>query len=65
MQIDIELPVREVAARPVGPVHGQRGLPDSTSTGDGGDQNRAGPAGVGRQQRVEAVQMIFTAGEVG
>jgi hypothetical protein len=62
-QVGVELPVREVPAHPVRPVHGQGGLADPGGTGDGRDHHGAGGAAV--QDAVQPAQLLLPPGERG
>ena len=61
-QVHEQLPVRELVADPVRPVHGQCRLAGPGGTRDGGDDHRVGLLAVG-QEPVQPVEVVDPAGE--
>jgi len=62
-QVDVQLPVAEALADPVGPIHRQRGLADPGAPRHRGDGHRAGFLAGRGQDRVEVGQFPGSAGE--
>jgi hypothetical protein len=64
-EVDVELPVGEPVADPVGPVHRQGGLAHPGGAGNRGNHHRRWLVGRVVQEVVEAGELLGAAGETG